>query len=579
MTDENLLAEFPPVATEEWDQAIRKDLKGADYARKLLWKTDDALTVKPYYRREDLRDIPFLEAGAGEFPYVRGNQAAGGWRIREEVEAVDLAEANRIAREALASGADEIAFQAVRVTSRDELLRLIEGLGAARIHFDQAAAHLLELVAACGVPETGSADFDPLADLDLASKILPKLPASFRPFSIPVLALEQAGASIAQQLGYAIAEGVEYLDGMTSKGVNVGRATAALSFSVAVGSSYFFEIAKLRALRLLWSRVVESFGGKGSEAKTAVFARTSRWNTTVYDPHVNVLRATTEAMSAAIGGADSITVGAFDEAYAKPGEPGRRLARNTQIILKAEAQLARVADPGGGSYYLEATTDLLARKAWEILQSVEAAGGFAHFRADGKLQAELDKSWAALESAIATRRRVLLGTNQYPNRKETALERADLDRVFSVPRGARAYEELRLRTERHVQQGGHKPRFLLAEIGDARMRTARSSFAGNFFGCAGYEVVAQRFESAESVARAEGDVIVICSSDAEYLAIVEQLMPAQKRTGRRTPVIVAGHPESAEQLKVAGVSDFVHLRSDVIETLSRWHQYFKIGQI
>ena len=161
ITGESLLEEFPPVSTEQWEQVIEKDLKGADYAKKLLWKTDDGITVKPYYRREDLRGIPFLDAGAGEFPYVRGNQSVGGWRIREEVESADLPEANRLAREALAAGAEEIAFQDAPVTSREELLRLVEGLDAAPIHFGHATPQLLELIAESGIPANGSADFDP----------------------------------------------------------------------------------------------------------------------------------------------------------------------------------------------------------------------------------------------------------------------------------------------------------------------------------------------------------------------------------------------------------------------------------
>ena len=576
--EENLLEEFPPVSTEQWEQVIHKDLKGADYAKKLLWKTEDGLTIKPYYRREDLGGITFLDAAAGEFPYVRGNRASGGWKIREEIEARNPEEANRLAREALAAGAEEITFQNAPVTSRNDMVQLLDGMRDVSVHFSQATPQLLELIVECDAPANGSADFDPLTGLDFAEKLLSKLPASFRSFSVPMLALEEAGATAAQQLGYGIAAGVDYLNGVTSRGIGVARATAALSFSVGIESSYFLEIAKLRALRLLWSRVVESFGGKDSEARTAIFARTSRWNTTVYDPHVNVLRATTEAMSAALGGADAVTVARFDEPYSKPTEAGRRLARNTQIILKAEAQIARVADAGGGSYYLETITDQLARKAWEILQAVEAAGGFTHFKAEGRLQFELDKSQTARESAVAMRRRVLLGTNQYPNRKETALDRADLDRVFAVRRGARAYEELRLRTEQHMKQGGKNPLFLLAEIGDPRMRAARSGFAANFFGCAGFALATHRYQSAEAIADAEADLIVLCSSDAEYPAIVGQLMSALKGKGHDTPVVVAGNPESAEQLKAAGVVDFVHVRSNPIETLSRWQRHFHIGQ-
>ena len=576
--DENLLEEFPPVSTEQWEQVIQKDLKGADYAKKLLWKTEDGLTIKPYYRREDLGGITFLDAAAGEFPYVRGNRASGGWGIREEIEARNPEEANRLAREALAAGAEEITFQNAPVTSHKDIVQLLDGVGDASVHFSQATPQLLQLIAESDAPANGSADLDPLTDLDVAAKLLSKVPASFRPFSIPMLALEEAGATAAQQLGYGISAGVDYLDGVTSRGIGVARATAALSFSVGIGSSYFLEIAKLRALRLLWSRVVESFGGKNGEARTAIFARTSRWNTTVYDPHVNVLRATTEAMSAALGGADAVTVARFDEPYAKPTEASRRLARNTQIILKAEAQIARVSDAGGGSYYLETVTDQLARKAWEILLAVEAAGGFTRFKAEGKLQVELDKSQTARESAVASGRRVLLGTNRYPNSKETALDRAELDRVFAVRRGAHAYEELRLRTEQHVKQGGKNPLFLLAEIGDPRMRAARSGFAANFFGCAGFALATHRYQSAEAIADAEADLIVLCSSDAEYPAIVGQLMSALKGKGHDTPVVVAGNPESAEQLKAAGVVDFVHVRSNPIETLSRWQRHFHIGQ-
>ncbi|HWS95576.1 MAG TPA: methylmalonyl-CoA mutase family protein, partial [Candidatus Methylomirabilis sp.] len=212
---ENLLEEFPPVSTEQWEQVIQKDLKGADYAKKLLWKTEDGLILKPYYRSEDLGGITFLDAAAGEFPYVRGNRASGGWEIREEIEARNPEEANRLAREALAAGAEEIAFQSAPVSVREDLVRLLDGLGTASVHFSQATPQLLQLIAESGVPANGSADFDPLGDLDFAAKVLSKVPASFRPFSIPVLALEEAGATAAQQLGYGIAAGIDYLDGVT----------------------------------------------------------------------------------------------------------------------------------------------------------------------------------------------------------------------------------------------------------------------------------------------------------------------------------------------------------------------------
>lgn len=363
---------------------------------------------------------------------------------------------------------------------------------------------------------------------------------------------------------------------MQSRGVAIDRAAASIGFSFAVGSNYFFQIAKLRAFRVVWAQVVESFGGACENASAHIHARTSRWNKTIYDPHVNVLRATTEAMSAILGGADSITVAAFDECYRAPDEASRRLARNTQIVLKQEALLAMVADPGAGSYCLETITDFLAREAWKSMQQVESAGGFQKAVAGGLIAQALDRSRTAKESAIASRRRVLTGTNQYANPAERALGRIELE--VDSQRGAAPYEALRLRTERSAAKTGRLPRVLLAEIGDARMRAARSNFAANFFACAGFEVQTKRFDTPEQIAACDAGLMVLCSADTEYLALATGLIASLKKLGKQTLVLIAGRPESAEQLKAAGVADFIHVRSNPIEVLTKWQRQMGIEE-
>jgi methylmalonyl-CoA mutase len=301
--------------------------------------------------------------------------------------------------------------------------------------------------------------------------------------------------------------------------------------------------------------------------------RTSRWNKTIYDPHVNILRVTTETMAAILGGADTITSAPFDECYKDPENPSRRLARNTQLVLKHEAFLGRVADPTGGSYYLEALTGQLARASWTLFQQIEEHGGYTRTQAGGFIARSLERSLAARESAVARRRRVFVGTNQFADPAESALDRIDEDRSFALRRGASAFEQLRLLTEWRVAEGLKRPRVLLAEFGDPRTRAARSNFALNFFACAGFEIISRRFRKPGDIAGESADLIVLCSSDPEYFGLAAQLMPNLKTPG--APVIVAGNPENADALQNIGIADFIHVRSNPLEFLEKWQK--KLG--
>jgi len=582
MTAARLPEEFPPVATAEWEAAIARDLKGADYAKKLMWRTDEGIAVKPYYRAEDLAGVAGLDAAPGEFPYRRGAQPGAGWKIREEIEVANAEEANRTACAAVESGAEEIAFSRLLVRDGAELEVALANLNGIPVHFELANQCLIEVLfnrfsrregAADGTISTG---YDPLADADFAAQTIVRAPQGFVPFTIDAARFEEDGANAVEELGLALAAGAETLAEMDARVIGADRTAAGLGFRFAIGTNFFFQIAKLRALRILWARVVESFGGTTEAARTHITARTSRWNKTVFDPHLNILRATTEAASAILGGADSLVIASFDECYKAPDEASRRLARNTQLLLRHEAMLGRVADPGAGSYYIEILTDSLAREAWKLLQEIEAGGGFGKLRAQGWISEKLARSLAAREKAVTIRKRVFTGTSSYANPTEHALERIDFERMNAGNRGARMFEQLRLRTERHAMAGGRVPRVLLAEIGDAKMRGARSNFAANFFACAGFLTTVKRFKAVKEIAEAEADVIVLCSSDAEYEGIAAELIGELKKLRIETPVVVAGNPESAEALKALGVADFVHVRSNPIEALTKWQERFGI---
>jgi methylmalonyl-CoA mutase len=578
MTIARLLEEFPAVTTAEWEAAIARDLKGADYEKKLVWRTDEGIAVKPYYRAEDLIGVTGLDVRPGGFPYRRGAQAEAGWKIREEIKAATAEVANREACAAVHTGAEEIAFSHLLVRGGAELEVALANLDGISVHFERAGNALIATLferlgrrehASDGTISTGC---DPLADADFTAQAIARAPHGFVPFTVDAGPFEEDGANAVEEIGLALAVGVSVLAEMDARGVSADRVAAALGFRFGIGANFFFQIAKLRAFRLLWARAVESFGGTHDAARTHITARTSRWNKTVYDPHVNILRTTTEAVAAVIGDADSIVVAAFDECYEEPDEAGQRLARNTQLLLRHEAMLGRVADPGAGAYYIEHLTDSLAHEAWKLLQEIEAGGGFSKLCAEGWVAEKLARSLATREKAVASRKRVFTGTSFYANPAEHVLENIDFERVNAGHRGARIYEQMRLRTERHIIAGGRAPQVLLAEIGDAKMRGARSTFAANFFACAGFPTTVRRFKNGQEIAGENADLIVLCSSDAEYEGIATALMGSLKALGIQLPVIVAGNPESAESLRALGVADFIHVRSNPIEVLTKWQE-------
>jgi methylmalonyl-CoA mutase len=572
MHTQKLLEEFPPVSREAWEEAIRADLEGADYERTLIWQTPEKMAVKPYYRAEDLAECVQRDGDQccpTPLPWVRETNE---WCIREEIDAADPTVAHRMAREAIASGVEEVAFRNTAMLEASDLRSLCTDLQSIPLRFEDATESLLDLLPL--LPELLtqapiSTGWNPLSKLSFAASVLRSEHFGLIPFTIHGEELQERGASVIEEIGSTLAAGIEFLRDMQAREIDIARASSSIAFSFSIGASYVFQIAKFRAFRSLWAMVVNSFTGDCGNSKARVYARTSCWNKTIYDPHVNILRATTEAMSAVLGGVDSICVAPFDECFRSPSEASRRLARNTQLILKLEAMLGHVVDPAAGSYCVEVITDFLAREAWKFMQKIEAAGGYAKACTHGQLEESLRDSEVRSEDAVISLQRILTGTNKFANAAERALDRIEPLHASPAPRGAVAYERLRLRTERHAAKTGKAPHILLAEFGDTKMSLARSHFAGNFFACGGFDSEAQKVATANQVANASADVIVLCSSDRESSDMARDLVSLMSEVGRQTPVIIAGNPELADPLRTAPVADFIHTRTNPVDVLSK----------
>ncbi len=599
--EKKLFTEFPEVSTARWEEVIAADLKGADYERKLVWKSTEGFAVRPYYRAEDLHNIKFMDSLAGEFPFVRGTCKSNSWRVHQSITVGDVAGANSEALAMLASGVDSLGFV---ITSDDftaeSLNSLLKGINleATELKFSgkglaAVAEALIAKVVAEGVAEKAKISFaiDPFTTPKKSSACCSSTPSScieriksliesvkelkgIRIVTISADTISSAGSTIVEELGFALAAGNEYMAQMTDAGVDGAVAAKKLRFSFSVSSNYFMEIAKFRAARMLWANIVKEYTDNRCAAKMSIFAKTATWNQTVYDPYVNMLRGTTEAMSATIAGVNTLEVTPFDASFRAPDDFSKRIARNVELLLKHESHFDQVVDPAGGSYYIENLTQSIATEAWKLLLEVEAKGGYAAAFEAGFVKERVEASAAAKDKAIATRRQILLGANQYPNFTEeadaavtaTTVERATSDDNTLQPyRGAMAFEAMRLEVDRSERT----PKAFMLTCGNLSMARARSQFACNFFACAGIKVEDNtHFKSVEEGVTAalasKAEIVVICASDDDYAEVAPK---AKALLGDKAILVVAGAPACAEELQAKGITNFINVRSNVLETL------------
>ena len=611
---EKLFTEFTAPTTQEWLDKIEVDLKGADFQKRLVWRTNEGFNVQPFYRREDLASLKTPDAMPGEFPFVRGNKKdSNAWYVRQNIIVDDPKEANAKALDILNKGIDSLGFKLPgSMVSKENVEALLDNIlcDIVEVNFSTCPRHALELAEILvayfekkGYDKekvVGSIEWDPMAKMLLKGKDVtpvlefgPKLVEAlkdyphFRPVAVSTDVLNNAGAYIVQELGYALAWGNEYLQQLTDAGVDVDLAAKSIKFNMGVSENYFMELAKFRAARLLWAQIVKQYEPKCDCAcQMIVNATTSTYNQTLFDSYVNLLRSQTEAMSAALGGVHSMVVTPFDVTYEKPTDFSDRIARNQQLLIKEESHFDRIVDPGAGSYYIEHLTDALATEAWKIFLKVEEEGGFLAAIKAGTIQDDINATNVKRHGDAAKRKEFLLGTNQFPNFTEksegkraespvccctTATNETPFKKLQTT-RLAADFEDLRIHTEET-----RVPTAFMLTIGNLAMRQARAQFSCNFLACAGYKVIDNLGfktveEGVDAALEAKADIVVICSSDDEY---AEYAIPAFKYLNGRAMFVVAGAPACMEDLKAAGIENFVHVRCNVLETLKEYNQ--KLG--
>ena len=675
-----LFEDFQSGSREEWISQVTKDLKGADFDKKLVWNTPEGFPVQPMYFLENLGERDHMGNLPGFAPYLRDRRLLGNrdgsWTVSQTHDSVDPAVLKQEISLGTKGGQRRFALRfhpslqagtkpgddasrgvvfshpselsdIADVLAKDSEVELLAGLSSPVYLAMSDLVKIGNVHVACDpiavLLEEGSLpwEMDVVFDLMADSIRFAEQQGIDGVVEVGASVIHDAGGNAVEEVAAALATGVEYLSQMQKRGLSVDTVLEHLRFNFPVGNAFFMEVAKLRAARSLWARIVSEFGVDNSaSAGMRLHVRDSSWTKTMFDPYVNMLRSTVQAMAGVIGGAEALDVSPFDEVAGQPGPFSRRIARNVQIVLKEEAHLGQVIDPAAGSYYVEALTDEVARHAWELFREIEGQGGMLSAIERGWLQERVSRTSAMKQQRISRRQDVFVGTNQYPNLTEKPLsskngdsagdtydwsaamqqfieKRADvgnalsslraslrgtednrvsmirqaLEQGLTVPeilavisessaegisvqalRPVRATEGIEI-LRRAVERSEHRPRVFLATYGPVFWRRARATFASGFFGVAGMDIddntgFSTAQEAGEAAASANADIVVACSEDESYADTVPELLRALRSAGSKAIVIVAGNPaDVAEQLRAAGVHDFIHVRSDLGATL------------
>ena len=614
-----LFDDFPSVSKESWKKEAEKRVSYKD----LIWHTEDGIEVEPFYTEEEARDLFLGETPLpGEFPFVRGtSEKDNSWLLTEEIRLTTPKETGAAALAAIEGGADSLTFIPQAEMKRKTIETLLKDIDPLRIGINFALREDPEktcalFISSCAKKEidtqelSGAMFFDPLSHLlgyespatpleEAVDKIakaigyLSDAAPGYAAFSVKSSTFKDSGATISQELAFTIAAAVEYLVMLRQKGVDSDSACRHLVFSFSTGSSYFAEIAKLRAARALWANVAQQFCPASAEStKMRIHCHTTGFNKTIYDPHTNILRTALEAMASVIGGTDSLTVQPFDAHYREPDGLSRRVARNIQLLARNESHLDAVTDPGGGSYHIEKLTQSISQKSLELFQEIEKKGGYLECLKSGFIQNAVEDSRKKALSDISRRKKTLVGTNEFPNLLEKMAGDirktlpAEKEKNGSVPtvalltesRAAQVFEKIRLLSEEYAERTGEAPKVFLLHLSDSPQTVARSVFSMNFFGCGGFSIVdgADNPGIDEGIAAALREnplAVAICGSDKDYEQFAEETAMKLRDKGAEIKIVVPGGGQDEwERLAEAGVDDFINADSDVRDTLERYQQ-------
>lgn len=613
----NLFSEFPKVSKEQWTEKTLADLKGADFDKKLVWKTLEGFDLQPYYSSEDLKNLHYLKKFESNILNVQdGSQAPRYWVNREKIEVVDADSANKAAIKALNCGADGLIFD---LTGKDgiDIKKLLNNIlplhCSVSFIADRNAAKLIKgyfTYESESHIETsqlfGSINYDPIRNLTLKGKMaddgfkvlkeiieITDTADQFYGLTVNSAQFQNSGSSIVQELAFTLNVAVDYIDKLIELGLSAEQIIRNIEFSMSVGTDYFLEIGKLRALRILFFKIAESYGLSDYDpGDLNIYSVSSGWTKTVYDPYVNMLRNTTEAMSAVIGGCNALTVAPYNESFEPSTELSKRISRNVSNVLKEESYFDKIVDPSAGSYYIENITDELVQKAWDLFIEIEKDGGFIKGFLSGSIQSRIKETRTKKLKLVSQRRSVFVGTNQYPNTNEKldlqqsagadTRESGDIE-ILQPQNGAVEFEELRKQTDSYAVQSGRRPKAFMVLLGsNPTMKTARSQFSAGFIGCGGFEIVdgtiTKSTEKALELAiKQNAEITVICGADNDYSTEGVVFAKKFKEVKKDGILVIAGYPtESLEDLKAAGVDDFIHIRADLTGTLKSFQQKLNI---
>ncbi|MBA4137455.1 MAG: methylmalonyl-CoA mutase [Opitutus sp.] len=615
-----LFAEFPDVSDAEWRRVAEEALEGAPFEKKLVTRTPEGIDLQPIYSRtaEASWDPP---ASGGELPpFLRGAERRGprpsAWLICQAIPGETPAAFNAALRDALDRGQNAVVLTEAQGWTRDSELATAlaevdltavpliahvrsEGSAFARALFAWAtsagvsarALHggilsdpLSSWVQHGGLSRAWEHCLDEMADV---TQQVARRGSPLRTIGVDGAIWTDAGANAVQELAFALATAVEYSRALAARGVNHDAAAARTLFTFGLGSHFFMQVAKLRAARLLWARAMEAAGGSEQAQRLVCHGRTTLWNKSALDPHVNLLRTTAESFAGVMGGVAGLQIAPFDCCSERSGPLAERLARNLPIILAEECQLARVADPAGGSWFVETLTRELATKAWTLFQEIEALGGMAAALRLGHPQAVILQNATGQIEAVESRREGLIGVNLHPNLREqvSAHPRRSAPRPaapvapitpVAPRRRAEPFEELRRRLAVFTDRTGQRPTVFLAKLGPRKQHAARAEFSAAFFAAGGFEVpvsaACDAVPAAVAAARAaHASIVVICSTDDTHPQIVPAFARAVKSAHPAPLIVLAGWPATPElqaQFRTAGVDEFIHLRANCAHLLA-----------
>ncbi len=603
---------FPSVSKEIWKKKVEESASVPSFYEDITWNIEDGLAIEPLYTEEETE----------KFSLVRGSgQGNNNWRATEDLVLSNAKNTARAAALAIDGGADALTFHLKTTIKRKTLETLIKDIDPLRTSVNFALNEDPEkvcnlFISACrkkGIDTTqlnGGVFFDPFSVLltcgtssttleeqiekiVTAVEYLSEHAPDYGAFSVKSRTFKDSGASITQELAFTVAAAVEYLVMLLERGVKADTACRHLVFSFSTGSSYFAEIAKLRAARVLWTKVVEKFSPTVElSGKMKIHCHTTSFNKTVYDPYLNIPRATVEAMASVIGGTDFLTVEAFDASYKEPDEFSTRMARNIQLLIKNESRLDAVIDPGGGSYHIEKLTRSIAQKSLELFQKIETEGGYFECLKNGFIQNAIKSAREKILRDVSLGKQTILGTNEFPNigekmanhiqkvsrdqaKAKTALPAAE---PLEELRAAQRFEKVRIANEEYARKNGELKFFLLHLSASAVTKT-RAAFSMNFFGCGGFSIVdgdvSPGADSGIAAVLGEApEVVVICGSDEDYEQSAARVIKQLKNKKPNIKTVVAGAKQSLrEELIRAGTDDFIHKGSEVLEMIEKYHEF------